>query len=400
MRTLLLAALALVLAGCARIDPLSPPPRSNGDADLTTYVAMGTSVSMGIQSGGLLDVYQETSIPALVRLQTMAPGATPFVQPLVASPGIPNLLRVKSLAPLTLGTLPGRPPAGTYVARPADGFSNLAISGALLANAIAKPGGNPYFDLVLQGHGPMLRQAIAQHPTFLTVELGTNDAIRPLLLGGDPSAILPVPAFAALYTQLMDSLAAGAPQAQLALANIPCVTSLPYATTVPIDVVVPGGITVRLRGTAGALPDGSLILLPALPLVQAGHGLPGATVLPDSLVITATERAAIESAIAGYNQAIAAEAQARGAALVDQFALLERLARDGYAVNGARFTFAFVTGGLFSLDGIHPSSVGSAILANAWIEAINVRFGGHIPPVDLGAFASRPVSLARAGGSR
>jgi lysophospholipase L1-like esterase len=393
MRLVLL--LALVLAGCAKIDPLAPPPPSNGDADFTTYVAMGTSVSMGIQSGGLLDAHQAESVPALLRRQTAQPGDTPFEMPLVAFPGIPQLLRVTSLAPLTFGTLPGASPAGTYVRRPDNGFSNLAISGALLANAIARESGAPYFDLVLQGHGTMLRQAIAQSPTFITVELGSNDAIRPLLLGGDPSAILSVPAFATLYAQLMDSLAAGAPQARLALANVPRVTRIPYATTVPIDVTVPGVPSpVRLRGTGGALPDGSLILLPALPLVQAGHGLPGNPVLPDSLVVTAGERAAIEDAIAGYNQAIAAEARARGAALVDQYALLERLEREGFAVDGVRATFAFVTGGLFSLDGIHPSALGSAILANAWIEAINVRFGAHIAPVELSAFA--PTALAEA----
>jgi lysophospholipase L1-like esterase len=384
-RVLLLALLALT--GCAKIDPVAPPPHSTGNADFTTYVALGTSVSMGIQSGGLLWENQLRSVPLLLRVQTFESGDTPFDQPLVAAPGIPNLITVTSLAPLTFGTLPGTPPAGSYVPRPANGYSNLSISGALLANAIAKDTGAPYFDLVLQGHGTMLRQAIAQNPTFITIELGTNDAIRPLFAGGDPAAILPVPAFAALYEQLLDSLAAGAPQAQLALANVPRITRLPYATTVPLDIVLPGGAKVRLSDGAGPLPNGALVLLPALPRIQAGTGLPGGPPLPDSLVILPAEQAAIESAITGYNAAIAAEAHARGAALVDQFALFDRLERDGFWVDGVHYTFKFVTGGLFSLDGIHPSTLGSAILANAWITAINARFGGHIPPVDLGRFS-------------
>jgi lysophospholipase L1-like esterase len=387
VRLLLLLA-ALLLAGCTSVQPEAPPPVSWGRADFSSYVAMGTSVSMGIESGGLLDENQRASAPALIAQQAGANGGT-FVQPLVAFPGIPPLLHLASLVPLTLDRLPGTPPAGPYVARPAGGYDNLAISGALLADAIAKEAGAPYFDLVLQGHGTMLRQTIAQGPTFISIELGANDAILPLVEGGDLSLLLPPAAFAAQYAQLLDSLALNAPQARLALANVPQVTHLPYATTVPLDAAIPGVGLVRLHDAAGPLPDGSLILLPAIPLIRAGIGI--GPPLPDSLVITLAERAAIEGAVAGYNQAIAAEAQARGAALVDQFALFERLAQTGVLVSGVHFSFRYVTGGLFGLDGIHPSPLGSALLANTFIEAINATFGARIPPADLGA-APNPYS--------
>src|SRR5258706_7251313 len=219
-RALAAALLALLALGCAKLDPLAPPATSTGEADFSSYVAMGTSVSMGFQSGGLLDQHQQTSVPNLIAQQTRANDGT-FTQPLVAPPGIPNLLVLTSLAPVTFGTLPGTPPSGPHFPRPADGYDNLAISGALIASAIAQPTGSPYFDLVLQGQGSMLRQCIAQHPTFITVELGVNEAVRPVLRGGDLTTLISVPAFATLYTQLMDSLAAGAPDARLALANIP-----------------------------------------------------------------------------------------------------------------------------------------------------------------------------------
>jgi lysophospholipase L1-like esterase len=385
----------LLAAGCTSIGPEPPPPVSWGSADFSNYVALGTSISMGVQSGGLLDQGQLASAPALIARQAGANGGT-FVQPLVASPGIPNVLHLVSLVPLQIAPLPGTPPPGPYVSRPAAGYDNLAISGALVANAIAQDTGFPYFDLVLQGHGTMLRQAIARHPTFITIELGANDAVRPLLLGGDPSFLVSPATFAAEYVQLLDSLALGAPQAKLALANVPQVTRIPYATTVPIDLVMlssPGvpPVTVRLRDAAGPLPDGSLILLPAAGLVQSGYGLPApAPPLPDSLVITAAERAAIEGAITGYNQVIAAQAQARGAALVDEYALFDRLANQGVVISGARYGFKYLTGGLFSLDGIHPSDLGSALLANAFLAAINFRFGARIPPVNLGEIAIEP----------
>jgi hypothetical protein len=46
-------------------------------------------------------------------------------------------------------------------------------------------------------------------------------------------------------------------------------------------------------------------------------------------------------------------------------------------------------GGVFSLDGIHPSRTGHALIANAFIDAINTRFAESIPPVDVGRIAVR-----------
>ena len=121
MRRVQLLLAALLLGGCSSVEPEAPPPVSWGSADFSSYVAMGTSVSMGIESGGLLDQNQRASAPALIAQQAGANGGT-FVQPLVAFPGIPPLLELVSLNPLTLDRLPGVPPAGPYVARPADGY--------------------------------------------------------------------------------------------------------------------------------------------------------------------------------------------------------------------------------------------------------------------------------------
>src|SRR5205807_1095009 len=113
----------------------------------------------------------------------------------------------------------------------------------------------------------------------------------------------------------------------LAVSNVPPVSALPYAATVPLDETVSlgaGGLptTVRLRDAGGPLPDGAEVVLPAIPLLEAGYGLPAPyPPLPDSLVITLAERAAIDGAVDGYNAAIAQEAALRGLALVDAHAL-------------------------------------------------------------------------------
>jgi lysophospholipase L1-like esterase len=402
----LLAACALAGASCAKLDPIGPPLAVTGDADFSRYVAIGTSVSMGIQNGGLVDEFQRNSFPALLAARTGANGGN-FVQPLVASPGIPPVLELAGFTPTGLPILasrPGAPPAAPYVPRPASGYSNLGISGAVLASALTKTSGNDptfYFDLVLQGQGTMIRQAIAQDPTFVTVELGVNDAVRVLVGGGDPALLLDPATFETQYTQIMDSLALGAPAARLALFNVPDVTRIPYANAIRLDqsfVPVPGGpaVAFRLRDGAGLLPDSALVLLPAASLVALGYGspAPGAPPLPDSLVVTVAERRAIAQAAAAYSATIARAAAARGAALVDEAALFDRAFKSGVRVGGASYTFAFLSGGLFSLDGIHPTSLGHGLLANEAIRAINARFGATIAPVDVASLAAPQAPAA------
>ena len=395
-------AAALLACSCSGLDPLERPTPVTGEADFSSYVAMGTSISMGIQSAGLVEEFQRVSFPALLAQATGANGGT-FVQPLVPDPGIPPLFEFRGFSvegqPF-FTPRPGAQPSGPSTPRPPDGYDNLGISGAVVANALSKTTGDDptnYFDLVLQGQGTMLRQALAQRPTFVTVELGVNDAVRAVLRGSD-TFLISSAEFQALYTQLMDSLAASAPGARLALMNIPRLVDIPYATAVGIDVPVGGGAVVRLKDASGPLADGSRILLPAAELIGLGHGFPGAAPpLPDSLVLTAAEVAAIDARVAAYNATIAQQAVARGAALADAYGLFARGHAHGVYVAGTRYTTTFLTGGLFSDDGVHPSSLGHGLLANEFIRAINARFGASIAPVDLLPLVIEPPPILARG---
>lgn len=62
----------------------------------------------------------------------------------------------------------------------------------------------------------------------------------------------------------------------------------------------------------------------------------------------------------------------------------------GTVYNGINFKTTYVSGGLFSLDGVHPSSQAHGIIANEFIKAINTKFAASIPLVDV---SSIPGSL-------
>jgi len=57
----------------------------------------------------------------------------------------------------------------------------------------------------------------------------------------------------------------------------------------------------------------------------------------------------------------------------------------GYFYQGPPPSFASLTGGILSFDGIHPSNTGYALIAYDFIKAINEAYGAHIPEVDVKA---------------
>ncbi len=118
---------------------------------------------------------------------------------------------------------------------------------------------------------------------------------------------------------------------------------------------------------------------PADPTSINGVAIP----LADEWVLTPEEQDAVETALAAYNQTIETLAGAYDLALVDANALLNELNTSGLPLaDGSTVTATFATGGGFSLDGVHPAPRGYAILANAFVEAINAKYGSNLPGVN------------------
>ncbi len=99
-------------------------------------------------------------------------------------------------------------------------------------------------------------------------------------------------------------------------------------------------------------------------------------------MIRAAALAQIRADVLAYNAEIANQAAANGATLVDIYSLVNDLAANGVEVGGQRLTTAFM-GGLFSLDGVHPTDTGYAIIANEFIKTMNRSISVGIPPVSI-----------------
>ena len=105
--------------------------------------------------------------------------------------------------------------------------------------------------------------------------------------------------------------------------------------------------------------------------------------LEDKYVLTKSEVREIQIATDAYNTSIRALAETYGLAFVDANAKMIELGKNsGIQYNGVTYSTAFVTGGSFSLDGVHLTGRGYAVIANEFIKAINAKYKSTLPQVN------------------
>jgi phospholipase/lecithinase/hemolysin len=351
--------------------------RGGHRADLSRLVVVGDSLSAGYQNDSLLETQQPHGYASVVAQQARVPLALP----LIAAPGIRPVLKLLDLGPPPVivretGTSTGR-------TNPAVQAFNLAVPGHNVQDALTtRPQGtfDNLTDFVLGFPG--LQQGISRsqvewaevlHPTTILLWIGNNDALGAATTA-DTKNLTDVAAFEAAYGQVIDRLAATG--ANLVVANIPDVTVVPFLTSAE-DVAAQLGIPIALLSSALGIGPGDFVTPDAFALI-ATHQAP----LPENVVLDAREVAEIRAAIDAYNAFIAKKAKQHGAALVDIHATLGRIQKRDIVIGGRRLTTAFL-GGLFSLDGIHPTNTGYAVIANRFIRALNRKFDADIRRVSL-----------------
>ena len=99
-----------------------------------------------------------------------------------------------------------------------------------------------------------------------------------------------------------------------------------------------------------------------------------------------SEISAVQTATAGFNATLKALADSKGLAFADVNALMKKV-KTGLVYDGMRFSVTYVTGGTFSLDGVHLTPRGNAVVANYFIDAINSKYGASLPHVNVGDYS-------------
>jgi len=129
-----------------------------------------------------------------------------------------------------------------------------------------------------------------------------------------------------------------------------------------------------------------LLLLTASSVLQAGGGT--STQLDDQFVLTEKETAKVMAATTAYNAAIKSIADSKNLAFVDANKKMNELAgASGIQFDGVKYTATFVTGGTFSLDGVHLTGRGYALIANEFMKMINEKYNSTLPMVNVNSFS-------------
>jgi hypothetical protein len=222
--------------------------------------------------------------------------------------------------------------------------------------------------------GSQMQVAEQLRPARVACWIGNNDALGSVLAFDhlDASQLTPVADFTAHFTEIADRLQAMG--SAVVFGTIPDVTRIAF--------VVDRADLIRFLGSDFGLPEGSRTSLVALLLVKLRLDDGSIFSNPD-FVLDAQELETISAHVNALNDVIRNVAAAHGMAVADTHAVFDFLATNPPVVAGVPLTTRFL-GGVFSLDGVHPSNIAQAIVANIFIAQFNAHYNTNTPPIDNG----------------
>lgn len=401
----------------------SGKPFFPGDANFSRYVAVGGDFLSGISDSEVFVSGQTASISAILAGQFKRVGGGAFRQPLMFDElGFGNrqrLMRVtdcKGAQDVRAVNFGGTPDPRNQQSIGNQGpFSNVAVpmARAVDLNTNSYAGSNPYFSrFASTATASILDDAQLMDPSFFVLWVGENDVLPYAKTGGsfglNSPTISTVAAFrSGVETSVQKLVSRGA---MGVIATIPSIAALPFFTTVPYNSVEVTQaeadqlnliyfLNTNIRFHEGKNPfvirDGlfqrfaepdEYILLPIdLDSVKCG-GYGSLTALPDEAVLTRQEIQQVSNAIDQFNDVIRDIAASFNLALFDAKSLFGRVSSSGINFDGITYTSQYINGGFISLDGIHPTKRGNAIIANEIIKLINDQFRAKIPLSDINLY--------------
>ena len=407
-RMSLVLAIAGACVACEGRDVQVSGPKAR-DA-FANYVAIGSDLSMGVQSGGVLYSSQQQAWPVL--LARMA-GAD-FSLPLLRSPGcLPPLIAPLGLGRLLSGATAAQPDSscagalGTSV----PPLNNLALAGATAATALtvtprtvaAMPsafdaGDRGRYPIVLAPTQSQVSALLVKGASFVSIEFGLAEVLRAATSGllvpaasytqTSPWTYVPAAVFAPAYAAVADSVKKSG--ARVVLLSVPHVTRLAgmrpaielwnartglstYGVTVASDcngspnLIFTGAVVAKLA--QGALTAGSSQILSC---TDVGGAL--------DAVLTPADVTALNAVVDQMNVQIRQLASTNGWAFADVDAVFSQFVatRAPYSAS-EHLACVYPYGAWVSLDGARPNLTGQQAIANSVATAVNATYGLDIP---------------------
>ena len=414
-----------------------------GTADFTKFIAIGDGHTAGYMDDGLSLDGQRNSLGAILQQQLMMAGAPTIEMPLMSDQNIG--LNVNGLSRLILGyktdcqgisslspvrvSLQGETSAFASSAyNPSKKYSNFGVPGLRMIDMVSTAFGNinlpqhnaffarmskDQFNLPGTGNYSSVQENIFDggYPTFCSIYLGIEDVLPYARSGATQHPMSPLAGFPGFgfeesLTQLCEQLSSQ--HVKAVIATIPNISDWPFFNTIPYNgltldaekaaslnqIYNPLGISfvvgsnpfmvvdpnAGMFGVRPAVPGEKILLTAPLDSVKCNQM---GSIFPfrNEFVLTTEELATIQLRIEAFNAVIRQKATTYGFALVETGDFYDKLTT-GFTYNGATLSATFVSGGAFSLDGIHLNPRGNALLANEFIKVINKKFTAKIPLIN------------------
>jgi hypothetical protein len=401
-------ALVLILLAACGGDRSTGPA---GQDAFTRYVAIGTSLSMGVESDGVVYFSQQQDWTKLLSHQAFAQ----FTQPLIQPPGCFSPL----IAPLQLSErLSGISTTVSQTTSIPDTTCAFLGDVTLPTNDVAIDGANTYdalvvtpetasvegvkrrrqYRLVLPPKKSQVAAMMEQKPTLISVELGANE-----VLGAASGLLVPTAAYRGaasagtfvpnsvwepVYDALVDSVKKTG--AKVLLVGVPRTNGFVSLRTG--DELFQDSVAFRSFGVviaADCRGSPNAIFVPTK--VTTAVATAQATGQPQTLsctdqpgaqdnILTPADLQLIDGVIDGMNSHIQALAQANGWAYLDLSVVWAQwVARLGPFSVAALLSCDRPFGQYVSLDGVHPNVQGYQEMANAAATALNATYKFAIP---------------------
>ncbi|WP_159467147.1 hypothetical protein [Dyadobacter sp. 3J3] len=173
------------------------------------------------------------------------------------------------------------------------------------------------------------------------------------------------------------------------LATVPDVLDFPYFKWYNYAKIAGKmGNTIGIQsGDASTLPgaDAETIFLPTREVVNVYNGIFKRFYLTDADVIRKEEVSKPEM----YNEILLRYAKQYNQPLVDFNAVYKKIMAGNYVTDdGFKIDPSYTNGNFFSMDGIYPSAIGQAVLANEVIKVLNSSYRAQIPLINISIYAT------------
>ncbi|MFC6222124.1 SGNH/GDSL hydrolase family protein [Hymenobacter artigasi] len=399
------------VGGGSFVQPLFTEAQSNGSGylRLTGFTAAGSPITAPV-----------TTSLAVRGGTAAAPLYTQFLDP-VNNLGVPGI-RMSDINTAGYGSTQGNPYFERITPAASAGQTYLQRVQATVASL------KPTFFTEWLGNNDVLGYATAGGAASsitpaTTFTANTKLVLDALIAGGAKGVVATIPDVTGIpfFTTVGPSF-----RATLALSNVPSAAPFIYTTGTLAPSATPGA-NARVVGKLSDIRDASgtgalLLTLTSSPYVSL-YGRPGgkywrdfyrqatgaaptgpvfsgfllgigvtdttqafgqsaANPFPSTLVLDVAEQKATVDATNAFNTTLTTEASTRGLAVFDANVFFKSVAISGYATNAANNTAGYLSGNLFSLDGVHPTPRGYAVIANEMLRVINVKYGSSFSGVN------------------